>query len=97
MLQQPEADDYVIATGQSHSIEDFLDAAFSTVGLDWHRYVVQDERYRRPAEVTRLVGDPTKASRRLGWVAQVGLPELAALMVRSDLELMSIESKNANR
>ena len=85
MLQQPEADDYVVATGQSHSVEDFLEAAFSAVELDWRQFVKQDDRYRRPSEVSRLVGEASKARNVLGWEAVVQLPELAQLMVRSDI------------
>lgn len=86
MLQHATADDYVIATGESHSVEDFLEAAFSEVGLDWREYVEQDPRYVRPAEVARLVGDASKASRVLDWRAKTTLPDLASLMVASDLE-----------
>lgn len=88
MLQKPEADDYVIATGHSHSVEDFLVAAFSAVELDWRTYVKQDDRYRRPSEVSRLVGDPSKARLSLDWEANIQLPELAELMVRSDIQRM---------
>ena len=85
MLQQPEADDYVIATGHSHSVEEFLEAAFAAVELDWRQFVKQDDRYRRPSEVSRLVGEASKARNVLGWEAVVQLPELAQLMVRSDI------------
>ena len=85
MLQQQHANDYVLATGTSSSIRDFLNAAFRVVGLDWQDYVQRDERYVRPAEVACLVGDATKARRELGWVAQTNLDELARLMVEEDL------------
>lgn len=86
MLQQPEADDFVIATGQTHSIRDFLDIAFAQVGIDdWAPYVVQDPRFFRPAEVDLLIGDPSKARDKLGWTPQVGFPELVEMMVASDL------------
>ncbi len=86
MLQQPEPTDFVIATGQAHSVRDFLAAAFESVGLDWHHYVDTDNRYVRPAEVGRLVGDPSKAKSVLDWQAKTKLPELARLMVQADLE-----------
>jgi GDPmannose 4,6-dehydratase len=86
MLQQPTADDYVIATGQAHSIRDFLDAAFSHVGIDdWTPYVRQDPRFMRPAEVDHLIGDASKAREVLGWKPKVSFRELVALMVDADL------------
>ena len=86
MLQQPEADDYVISTGQTHSIEDLLTAAFSHVGIDdWSRYVRQDPAFMRPAEVDLLIGDATKARTQLGWEPKVGFEELIAMMVDGDL------------
>jgi GDPmannose 4,6-dehydratase len=87
MLQQPRADDYVIATGEAHSIRDFLDAAFAHVGIaDWTPHVRQDERFMRPAEVDHLIGDASKAREVLGWKPRVSFPELVALMVEADLE-----------
>jgi GDPmannose 4,6-dehydratase len=86
MLQQDEADDFILATGTSNSVEDFLAAAFESVGLDWKKYVQQDERYLRPAEVSRLVGDASKAKRQLDWQAHVVLPEIAQRMVQHDLD-----------
>jgi GDPmannose 4,6-dehydratase len=85
MLQQPRASDYVLATGASHTLADFLDAAFATVGLDWHTHVKIDPRFVRPTEPTRLVGNPTKARSELGWSAQTKLADLARLMVEADL------------
>ena len=86
MLQQPEGDEYVVATGVTHSIRDFLDRAFSHVGIDdWGRYVKQDPRFMRPAEVEMLVGDPTKARERLGWSPKVDFAQLVAMMVDHDL------------
>ena len=86
MLQQDEADDYVIATGETHSIRDLLDAAFSQVGIeDWSGYVRQDPRFMRPAEVDLLIGDPTKARENLGWTPTVPFRELVAMMVDHDL------------
>ncbi len=86
MLQQDTPDDYVIATGKTHSVERLLEAAFGHVGLNWRDYTVQDERFMRPAEVDLLVGDPSKAQRELGWQPTVGFEELIGMMVDSDLE-----------
>lgn len=86
MLQQPVADDYVIATGEAHSIRDFLDAAFGHIGIDdWTPYVRQDPRFMRPAEVDHLIGDASKAREVLGWKPKVSFRELVALMVDADL------------
>ncbi len=86
MLQQPVGDDFVIATGETHSIRDFLDAAFAHVGVeDWTPYVRQDKAFMRPAEVDRLVGDAGKARDVLGWRPRVAFDELVALMVEADL------------
>ena len=86
MLQQDEADDYVVATGETHSIRELLDVAFGHVGIDdWERYVTQDPRFMRPAEVELLIGDATKARDTLGWKPKVGFAELVAMMVDSDL------------
>lgn len=86
MLQQPEGDDYVIATGETHSIRDLLDSAFGAVGIpDWTEFVAQDERYMRPAEVDLLIGDPSKARDVLGWKPKVGFQELVSMMVERDL------------
>ncbi|WP_263729303.1 GDP-mannose 4,6-dehydratase [Cellulomonas sp. SG140] len=87
MLQQPEGDEYVVATGETHSIRDFLDRAFAHVGIeDWAPYVKQDPRFMRPAEVELLIGDPTKAHEKLGWERKVDFPQLVAMMVDNDLE-----------
>ncbi len=86
MLQQPEADDYVVSTGDTHSIEELLEVAFAAAGVeDWSRYVRQDERFMRPAEVDLLVGDSSKARERLGWEPKVSFRELVAMMVENDL------------
>ncbi len=86
MLQQPEGDDYVISTGETHSIREFLDHAFTRVGIeDWSSYVKQDPRFFRPAEVELLIGDSTKARTKLGWTPNVSFPELVAMMVDADL------------
>jgi GDPmannose 4,6-dehydratase len=85
MLQQEKADDYVIATGETHSVQEFLEVAFAHVGLDWRRLVEIDPRYYRPAEVDLLVGDCSKAKRHLGWQPKTGFVELVKLMVDADL------------
>lgn len=88
MLQQDKPDDYVIATGETHSVEEFLTDAFSYVNLDWHDYVELDPKYLRPAEVDLLVGDASKAKRVLGWEPRVTFKELVRLMVDSDLAMV---------
>jgi GDPmannose 4,6-dehydratase len=88
MLQQPEPDDYVIATGQSHSVRDFAQLAFEHVGLDWTKYVRVDPAFMRPAEVENLVGDNSKARAKLGWEPRTGFEDLVRLMVDADLELV---------
>ncbi|MBO9579044.1 MAG: GDP-mannose 4,6-dehydratase [Microbacteriaceae bacterium] len=86
MLQQDEADDYVVATGETHSIEEFLDAAFAVAELpDWRGHVRQAPEFMRPAEVDLLIGDPAKAKAKLGWEPKVAFPELVRMMVESDL------------
>ena len=87
MLQQEKPDDYVIATGQTHSIREFLELAFKRVGLDWNKYVEIDKRYLRPTEVDLLRGDPSRARKVLGWEPKVGFEQLAAMMIDADLEL----------
>jgi GDPmannose 4,6-dehydratase len=88
MLQQEQPDDYVIATGETHSVREFLDEAFGYLELDWHRYVKIDPKYFRPAEVDILLGDPSKAYRVLGWSPRVKFKQLVRLMVDSDLALL---------
>lgn len=85
MLQQDEPDDYVIATGESWTVRDFLDRAFSIVGLNWRDYVEFDPRYLRPAEVDVLLGDSSKARKQLGWKPTIGFDELVKIMVEADL------------
>ena len=85
MLQQDEPDDYVIATGETYSVRELLDEAFGYLDLDWNRFVVVDPRYYRPAEVDLLVGDASKALRKLGWKAKVKFSELVRIMVDADL------------
>lgn len=88
MLQQDKPDDFVVATGETHSVEEFLDVAFGHVNLDWHDYVVQDERFMRPAEVDLLVGDPSKAGQKLGWEPEVSFAQLVQMMVDADIKLL---------
>jgi GDPmannose 4,6-dehydratase len=85
MLQQPEPDDYVVATGTAHSVAEFCERAFAEVGLDYRKYVVTDERFRRPAEVDQLIGDAGKARKVLGWAPRYTFEELVREMVQSDL------------
>jgi GDPmannose 4,6-dehydratase len=94
MLQQEKPDDYVIATGETHSVQEFLDVVFKYVNLDWQNYVVFDERYLRPAEVDLLIGDPTKAKQTLGWQPSVTFEELVKLMVDADLQALGLTSPN---
>jgi GDPmannose 4,6-dehydratase len=94
MLQQDKPDDYVIATGETHSIREFLDLAFAEIGIkDWQSYVKQDERFMRPAEVDLLVGDYSKAKKALGWQPKVKFSELVKMMVNNDLELEATKAK----
>ena len=86
MLQQPEGDDYVVATGETHTVERLVEVAFSHVGLHWKDHVTLDERFVRPAEVDLLIGDPAKAKAKLGWEPKVGFEQLVQMMVDSDLE-----------
>ena len=88
MLQQDKADDFVVATGESHSPREFLEEAFGYVGLDYQKYVEIDPRYFRPTEVDYLLGDPTKAKKALGWEPKIKFHELVRIMVDADLELM---------
>ncbi len=88
MLQQDKPDDFVVATGETHSVEEFLEVAFGHVNLDWHDYVVQDERFMRPAEVDLLVGDPSKAGKKLGWEPAVSFEQLVKMMVDADIKLL---------
>ncbi len=85
MLQQDQADDYVVGTGETHRVEEFVEIAFDHVGLDWRKYVIVDPAFYRPAEVDLLLGDPTKARQQLGWTREVSFPQLVKMMVDSDL------------
>ena len=93
MTQQQIPDDYVIATGETHSVEEFVDLAFNIAGIPdgRERFVKIDKEFQRPAEVDLLVGDPTKARQELGWVPKVGFQELVRLMVEHDLKIESSE------
>ena len=86
MLQQEEPDAYVIATGESHTVRELLELAFGHVHLDWKKHVKNDPRYYRPTEVDQLVGDASKAKRKLGWEPKVSFKELITMMVESDLK-----------
>jgi GDPmannose 4,6-dehydratase len=94
MLQTEKPDDYVIATGQTHSVRQLVETAFGAAGLDWKKYVVQDSSLIRPAEVDLLVGDPSKAARQLGWKPEVDFQGLVRMMVASDLERVKKEIGN---
>ena len=91
MLQQAEPEDFVIATGEAHTVREFVELAFDRLGLDWERHVVIDPRYFRPAEVDHLQGDPSKAWERLGWRAKTSFHELVELMVDADVRLLEDE------
>lgn len=97
MLQQEKPDDYVIATGETHSVQEFLDIAFGYVNLDWQNYIEFDERYLRPAEVELLIGDPSKARKQLGWEPTVTFKQLVALMVEADLQALGHGSNNGSQ
>ena len=86
MLQQDAPEDYVVATGSSHSVKEFVEMAFSAMGLDWRDHVKTDERFIRPAEVPELRGDASKAKEKLGWVPKTSFEELVEMMVRADMD-----------
>ena len=85
MLQQPEPDDYVLATNETHTVREFVEAAFGHADLDWRDFVKYDPRYERPAEVDLLIGDARKAREKLGWEPKVRFHELVQIMVDADL------------
>jgi GDPmannose 4,6-dehydratase len=89
MLQQDVAEDFVVATGETHSIRELCEVAFSRVGLNWEDHVVQDERFFRPAEVDLLVGDASNARNKLGWKTEIGFVELIEMMVDADMDLLA--------
>ncbi len=88
MLQQPAAEDFVLATGETHSVRELLEVAFSAAGLDWQKYVEIDPKLIRPAEVDHLCGDATKVRQRLGWKPTVGFEQLIEMMVKADLKVI---------
>ena len=88
MLQQEHPDNFVIGTGETHTVREFCEIAFGHVGLDYNDFVVQDQRFYRPAEVDALVSDPSKAAQVLGWEMHVGFRELVTMMVTADMERM---------
>ena len=89
MLQQEQGDDYVVATGETHSVREFLETAFSCANLDWEQYVKIDPRYYRPAEVDLLIGDAGKAKKILGWQPKTTFKELVQIMVKADDDLLA--------
>jgi GDPmannose 4,6-dehydratase len=89
MLQQDDGDDFVLATNETHTVREFVEAAFGHVNLDWKDYVKHDERYERPAEVDLLIGDPAKAKEKLGWEPKVRFNELVKIMVDADMKLLA--------
>jgi GDPmannose 4,6-dehydratase len=93
MLQQDTPDDYVVATGETHSVQKLLEVAFGCVDLDWRKYTVQDPKFMRPAEVDLLIGDPTKAKNALGWEREVSFEGLIEMMVKADIETLKAEYK----
>jgi GDPmannose 4,6-dehydratase len=97
MMQQDESDDYVIATGETHSVKEFLDKTFQHLGIDWKDVVRIDDRYLRPSEVDLLLGDPTKAQTKLGWKPRTSFDELVKIMVESDWEIARDEKAMADR
>ncbi|MGL4881668.1 MAG: GDP-mannose 4,6-dehydratase [Waterburya sp.] len=97
MLQQEQPDDYVVATGETYQIREFLDIAFGYVNLDWHDYVAFDPRYLRPAEVDLLIGDPTKTKQKLGWQPSVTFEELVKLMVNADLAALNLPTPDGSQ
>jgi len=97
MLQQTEPDDYVVATGETHSVKEFLKLAFARAGLDWKKHVEIDPKFYRPAEVDQLVGDATKAHKRLGWTPKTKFADLVNLMVDADVQLLKKQSVGAGR
>ncbi len=97
MLQQEEPDDYVIATGETHSVQEFLEEAFACVDLDWTKYVEIDPKYFRPAEVDLLIGDPTKAREKLGWEPKTSFKDLVRIMVEADRRALYTEDGSRER
>jgi GDPmannose 4,6-dehydratase len=94
MLQQEKPDDYVVATGESHTVREFVDIAFSTVGLNWQDYVQQDMRFMRPADVPELRGDAAKAAEKLNWKPEISFEKLIKMMVEEDMDRLNRNQKN---
>jgi len=94
MMQEDSPEDYVIASGKTHSVADLVRTAFEYVGLNWEDYVVQDPKLFRPAEVDLLVGDPSKAKKNLGWEPQVSFKELIEMMVDADIERLKKQQRD---
>jgi GDPmannose 4,6-dehydratase len=90
MLQREIPNDFVVGTGESHTVREFLDEAFGYVGLDWHKYVEIDSHYFRPTEVDFLLADPSKTNKELGWTPKVKFHELVRIMIDADLELIGL-------
>jgi GDPmannose 4,6-dehydratase len=89
MLQQPQGDDYVVATGETHSVREFLELAFDRAGLAWQKHVEINPEFYRPAEVEQLIGNPAKAQKQLNWTPQTKFADLVRLMVDADLKLLA--------
>lgn len=89
MMQRDRPDDYVISTGETHSVKEFVKEVFNYVGLDWRKYIEIDPRYFRPAEVNVLTGDSSKARKRLGWCSKTSFKDLVRIMVDADIKLIS--------
>jgi GDPmannose 4,6-dehydratase len=96
MLQQDKPDDYVVATGETHTIRDFLDLSFGHAGLEWQKYVEIDPKYYRPSEVDLLIGDASKAKKQLGWVPKTKFPDLVRIMTDADIALLAHEMSGKN-
>jgi GDPmannose 4,6-dehydratase len=97
ILQQDVADDFVIGTGETHSVREFVEEAFAYAGLDWQKHVKTSERYLRPLEVDVLIADPKKAREKLGWQAQIGFHDLIAIMVDADVETAGLEPRGQGK
>jgi len=97
MLQQDEPGDYVVATGETHTVREFCEIAFGRAGLDWDKYVVIDERFVRPAEVDLLLGDPSRAREVLGWSPTVPFRDLVEMMTDADLERVGSSADGESR
>ena len=91
MLQQDTPEDFVIATGKTHTVQRLVEIAFDTVDLDWKNYVEQDERFMRPAEVDLLIGDPNKAGEVLGWKPEISFERLIQMMVEADIQMLKVQ------